>query len=310
MRTKFLLRIFFCTLLLQSCSYRGVQYKGGFGFPKIIAHRGGQLEAPENTLYAFKKAMEAGVDGIELDVQLSKDGIPMLYHPIDLKEKTNGSGALNTWNAADLRQLNAGYQFLSQNGYCFRNTGEIDTHMPTLEEALKFIPKRYFVIIDLKSLLTKPLIDAVFKVVNEDQDWDRVLFYSTSMAHSDLLKNEPRANSFEPRDDTRARLLSMLLNSDCLPASRKFLWSGFELRRKMTVSEQFQLGTGQTQIDIRQLWNKKSLLCMRGSNSKAKVVLFGINTEADAGIAMDLAVDAIYTDCPQKMIKIKAKIGR
>lgn len=310
MRTKLLLRFFFCSLVLQSCSYKNLHQKRGIDFPKIIAHRGGQLEAPENTLYAFKKAMEVGVDGIELDVQLSKDSLPILYHPASLQEKTNGVGAINTWIAADLRLLNAGYQFSNQNDYFFRNNREVDTHMPSLEEALKFIPKKYFIVIDLKSLPAKPLIEAVFKVVNAEQDWDRVFFYSTSMEHSDLLRNEPRANVFEPRDDTRQRLLATLLNNDCLPALGKFYWSGFELRRKMRISEQLQLGTGQTEIDIRRFWNNKSVICMRGSEFKNKIVLFGINTEEDIRTAVDLAVDAIYTDCPQKMMKIKAKIGR
>jgi glycerophosphoryl diester phosphodiesterase len=48
--------------------------------PEIIAHRGANREAPENTLAAFEKALDIGVNGIELDVQFSRDGVPLVHH--------------------------------------------------------------------------------------------------------------------------------------------------------------------------------------------------------------------------------------
>jgi glycerophosphoryl diester phosphodiesterase len=59
-------------------------------FPRFIAHRGAMAEAPENTRAAFDRALACGVDGIEFDVQLSRDGIPVVFHDADLK-KINGS---------------------------------------------------------------------------------------------------------------------------------------------------------------------------------------------------------------------------
>jgi len=59
-------------------------------FPWIIAHRGAMAEAPENTRSAFKKALTYPIDGIELDVQLSRDGVPVIYHDPSLK-KINGT---------------------------------------------------------------------------------------------------------------------------------------------------------------------------------------------------------------------------
>lgn len=67
--------------------------------PLIIAHRGASAEKPENTLAAFQRALELGVDGIELDVQLSRDGVPVVFHDSSLRRLTGQSGRLTdkTW---------------------------------------------------------------------------------------------------------------------------------------------------------------------------------------------------------------------
>ena len=58
---------------------------------KNIAHRGFKGKYPENTLLAFKKAIDIGVDGIEFDVHLSKDGVPIIIHDETLNRTTNGA---------------------------------------------------------------------------------------------------------------------------------------------------------------------------------------------------------------------------
>lgn len=57
-----------------------------------IAHRGFSGIYPENTMLAFEKAIEAGCDGIELDVQLTKDGIPVIMHDEKVNRTTDGTG--------------------------------------------------------------------------------------------------------------------------------------------------------------------------------------------------------------------------
>ena len=58
--------------------------------PMLIAHRGGSLEAPENTLAAFRHAIEVGAKYVELDVQMSKDGVLVVIHDDTLDRTTNG----------------------------------------------------------------------------------------------------------------------------------------------------------------------------------------------------------------------------
>lgn len=59
---------------------------------KNFAHRGYSGKYPENTMLAFRKAVEAGADGIELDVQLTKDGVPVIIHDELVDRTTNGKG--------------------------------------------------------------------------------------------------------------------------------------------------------------------------------------------------------------------------
>jgi glycerophosphoryl diester phosphodiesterase len=76
--------------------------------PLIIAHRGASHDAPENTITAFALAVEQGADGIELDVQLSADGIPVVMHDASVERTTNGRGAVSKLTIEQLQRLDAG----------------------------------------------------------------------------------------------------------------------------------------------------------------------------------------------------------
>ncbi|MBW6474056.1 MAG: hypothetical protein K0B14_13105 [Anaerolineaceae bacterium] len=72
-----------------------------------IAHRGFSGQFPENTLLAFQEAIELGVNALELDVQLSKDGEMMIFHDEDLARITGQKGYLKDLTCAELRELDA-----------------------------------------------------------------------------------------------------------------------------------------------------------------------------------------------------------
>lgn len=78
---------------------------------KIYGHRGFAGIAPENTLASFKKALEAGVDGIECDVHLSKDGYVVVCHDPTLDRTTNGTGMIKDLTWRELQALDAGSWF-------------------------------------------------------------------------------------------------------------------------------------------------------------------------------------------------------
>ena len=72
-----------------------------------IGHRGAHLEAPENTLAAFRKAKENGCVGVEFDLDLSKDGVPVIIHDDTVDRTTNGTGRVNDLTFEEIRRLNA-----------------------------------------------------------------------------------------------------------------------------------------------------------------------------------------------------------
>lgn len=97
---------------------------------KIIAHRGFSGIYPENTMLAFKKAIEIGADGIELDVHLSKDGQVMIIHDEALKRTTGLDGVVSDYTRAELEKISAGKTKNDEFGF---------TPIPSLEEYLAFM---------------------------------------------------------------------------------------------------------------------------------------------------------------------------
>jgi glycerophosphoryl diester phosphodiesterase len=77
--------------------------------PLILGHRGASADAPENTRTAFETALAQGVDGFELDVTLSADGVPIVIHDDTLDRTTSGAGPVNALTLAELKTLDAGY---------------------------------------------------------------------------------------------------------------------------------------------------------------------------------------------------------
>ncbi|WP_018130285.1 glycerophosphodiester phosphodiesterase [Effusibacillus pohliae] len=107
-----------------------------------IAHRGWSGKAPENTFSAIRKAIEhPDIDMIELDVQMSRDGIPVLMHDYTLERTTNGSGPVGAYTLQELKKLDAGAWF----GEEF--AGET---IPALEEVLQMVKGKKKLNIEIK----------------------------------------------------------------------------------------------------------------------------------------------------------------
>jgi glycerophosphoryl diester phosphodiesterase len=102
--------------------------------PLVFAHRGGRALAPENTLAALDLGLAAGADGLEFDVRISSDGVPVLHHDPDLDRCTNGRGPVEALTAAELTRIDAAYWFDAASGYPLRGHG---IGVPTLAGALE-----------------------------------------------------------------------------------------------------------------------------------------------------------------------------
>ncbi len=109
---------------------------------KIIAHRGVSAYAPENTLSAFRLAVKLGADGIELDVQRTKDGVLVVCHDQFVDRTTNGTGAFSDLTWDEIRHLYV---------YDKSRKSSVIEHVPTLRDVLAILPNRYLVNIEVKT---------------------------------------------------------------------------------------------------------------------------------------------------------------
>jgi len=110
--------------------------------PLNFAHRGASAEAPQNTLPAFMLAIDLGADGIEFDVQLSKDGQPVVIHDFVVDTTTDGRGRVRDKTLAELKELDAGRRFAPL------FAGE---RIPTLDQVLDAVGSRLLLNVELKT---------------------------------------------------------------------------------------------------------------------------------------------------------------
>ena len=121
-----------------------------------IGHRGAKGYEPENTLIAFEKAINLGVDGIELDVHLSSDKELIVIHDETVDRTTNGKGKVNQLSVKELKALKI----------------ELTEKIPTLNEVLDLVNKRCFINIELKGIGTaQPVIQLISHYISE-KNWN------------------------------------------------------------------------------------------------------------------------------------------
>jgi glycerophosphoryl diester phosphodiesterase len=128
-----------------------------------IAHQGGEDESPSNTMYAFREAVKAGADMLELDIGVTQDGKVIVMHDTTVDGKTNGHGNVSSLTLRRIKRLDAAYWFapkarehyshdLARKAYRFRGvaTGRrkvpkgykpADFRVPTLSEVMRAFPK-------------------------------------------------------------------------------------------------------------------------------------------------------------------------
>lgn len=150
-----------------------------FSEPTITAHRGLSAKAPENTLYAFSDAIEAGSDCIELDIQQTRDGVLVVMHDQNL-ERTTGIDR-NIWEVDydDICELDAGSWF---------DPMYANARIPTLEETLQFIDNRIQLNIEIKPTkhTSSTLEEDVAKLIDQYGYTDSC--WVTSFSYSSLKK--------------------------------------------------------------------------------------------------------------------------
>ena len=121
-------------LILSSCTSTEPRLISAAPIAKV-AHRGGSLLAPENTLAAFQRGIDEGADAIELDVHLSADGRLIVMHDPSLFRTTAHEGYIGDWIALDLQSLDARASYRGDAAYPVE-------HVPTLEQVLALVERQ------------------------------------------------------------------------------------------------------------------------------------------------------------------------
>jgi glycerophosphoryl diester phosphodiesterase len=150
----------------------------GLEWPVNLAHRGGSARAPENTLEAFRQAVQSGAGGLELDVHLTRDGHIVVIHDPTLDRTTNTSGSVAGMTLDELREPDAGYNFSPDCGdtHPYRGLG---LRIPTLAEVLREFPG---VVLNIDMKADRPGIEAaVLEVLREAGAEGRALVVSSRL---------------------------------------------------------------------------------------------------------------------------------
>ncbi|MFY7922517.1 MAG: glycerophosphodiester phosphodiesterase [Gemmatimonas sp.] len=124
----------------------------------VIGHRGNRAHAPENTLPSLLEAVESGVDAVEFDLHVSRDGVLVLMHDETLDRTTDAQGPVAARTVAELRGVDAGARF-SKNGRDFPWRGR-GAGIPTFDEVIDALPSTLPLIIELKTPVAGPLLVA------------------------------------------------------------------------------------------------------------------------------------------------------
>ncbi len=136
-----------------------------------IGHRGYPVKYPENTLSSFQAAIDLGFSHIELDVHVSKDGVPVVMHDYNIDRMTDGSGEIREYTVDQLQEF---------------NVGEFEK-IPTLEEVLRLAKGQIHVSIEMKNTkLYDAVEEKVCRIVQKLQMEEEV--YVISFDHKSLAK--------------------------------------------------------------------------------------------------------------------------
>lgn len=135
-----------------------------------IGHRGAKGYASENSLFSFEKAIEMGVDGIELDVHLSLDGQIIVIHDDTIDRTTNGKGFVNTLSLQELKTFRINE----------KQASELEQQIPTLNEVFNLVNQTCFINIELKGKGTASAVVALIEKYILEKNWKYTNFLVSS----------------------------------------------------------------------------------------------------------------------------------
>ena len=252
-----------------------------------FAHRGGAALWPENTLESFRGGLAAGCRWIETDVHMTRDGEIVTFHDHDLRRTTNGRGRIRDLTLAELRRLDAGYNF-SPDGrsFPFRNKG---ITVPTLAEVVELDPGAR---INVEIKQARPsMVAALWRFIDERGLHDRILVASESADTVREFRNLARktvATSAGKREAFAFWLAARAGLVDRLPIEYDALQVPISFGGLAVVTPAFVEAAHRRGLQVH-VWTIDSVAQMRW--------------------LIDVGVDGIMTDYPARLVELMHERG-
>ena len=253
--------------------------------PLVIAHQGGEKIWPSNTMYAFERAVDLGVDVLEMDAHATADGVLVLMHDDTVDRTTDGSGAIKDLTLADIQTLDAGHYWSDDDGatYPFRDQG---ITVPTLESLFVRYPD-FPMNIEIKPD-DAAVAHTLCELIRAHDKSDHVLIASFHPAPMDAFRAacpEVATSGVEGEIRIFFGLNTLLLGATYQPATAAF--------QVPEYSGDIHVVTGRF---------------IRGAHRhNIAVHVWTVNETTDMQRFVDLGVDGIITDRPDRLL---ALLGR
>jgi len=253
--------------------------------PLVFAHRGGGGLIPENTLEAFVYSARMGVDVLELDIHSTSDGTLVVHHDAAVDRTTDGRGRVNELTLEAVKKLNAGYLFSLDGGQTFPFRGRGIT-VPTLREIFDALPEMTFNIEPKQHVPS--IIVPLCALIRERKMVDKTIVGSFNQTTIDDFRREcPEvATSASPSEVSRFLALSKAGLGDSYSPPMQALQVPENLGNLQVVSKEFV-----------ETAHRRNL----------KVHVWTINETADMQRLIEMDVDGIMTDYPDRLLKLLSR---
>jgi glycerophosphoryl diester phosphodiesterase len=250
--------------------------------PLVMAHRGGAGLWPENTMYGFKRAVDSEVDVLETEIRSTADGVLVLLHDSTVDRTTSGEGPVNEITLRQLRALDAGFNWSSDGGRTFPFRGRGIT-VPTLAEIFTAFPNTRLNI-DIKQV-EPSLVLPLCKTIHTFGMADKVMVASFDSKVLKVFRREcpDVATALSPHE---VRLFCLM----------NFAYLGTAYR-----TAAYALQVPEYQGKLRILTKR---LVDTAHSLNLKVHAWTINETSDMRRLLNLGVDGIITDYPDRLIKL------
>jgi len=258
--------------------------------PWLVAHRGGALVAPENTLAAFDRAAALGADAMETDVRLSADGAVVVFHDEETGRITGAPGTIEARTLGEIARLDAGARFTPDGGrtFPFRERG---LRIPTLQEALARLPGMRF---NVEAKTADPrLAEALVAVVREAGALDRVCLGSSDDAQGERIRALlPGACHFLPEGAATCHVLAARSGGEATGCPEGWDVADLPLRTDQG------------------LWVVDAAVVSWFRARGVAVFVWTVDEEEDMRRLLDLGVHGLMTDRPDRLARVLGRRGR